>query len=393
MTHPLLLPLLACTLANAQTDEEYSANYPESGVVVITRDTDGDHTNIRAAAGGRVACTVSTDSLFTFVFQPGMQEVNGWIRIPGDCLYWYDDTDAHSADDRDYTLAGHRRRLTGSTTGYWIHNSVLRLMLLPDEPIRREPKPDAATVWQSSLLANLRPIRMERGWVKVRTLDGKYTGWVEESSIIQQALLYNTDCSCGEGYEDTMSLWYTINSAYRVNGGAGIRQFVDAMGLADPEYPFEDDCYDARNGYFHFGEEGDGHCRYEAALWNRQDGRKLFVFSFSRGGECMDYESGEWQNHEGSTYRYQIYQDGPDRHYYYEDCGYQAYLYDPVKKQLVPLQDSPFHHLPPTTDCRFYELPQVGKDIRIRQYDYTHPDAEPVYHTLKWNGMSFDYVE
>ena len=391
MKFHLLFALALSFSSLAAQEDGYSANYPESGVVVITRDTDGPVTNIRSAAGGKVACTVSTDTLFTFIFTPGMQEVNGWIRIPDNHLYWYDETDAHSAESRDYTRAGHLRKLTGSKTGYWIHNSVLRLLLFPDIPILREPRFGAEVIYHTNQLANVRPISMQQGWVKVKTIDGKFTGWVEEGSIVPQPLLYNTDCSCGEGYEDSSTLWHTFNQSYHVNGGVGICQFVDAMGLSDPEYPFEDPCYDARNGYFNFGEEGDGHIHYQAAIWNRTDGRKLFIISWSHGGSVNDYESGEFRDHDGPNFCYRLFQDGPDRSWYFLDSGYQAYLYDTQKKMLIPLETSPFRNMPATRLNRFLELPREGKDILVNEVDCTNYETEYPTHLLKWNGMSFDF--
>lgn len=213
------------------------------------------------------------------------------------------------------------------------------------------------------------------------------------------------DCGCGEGedYQNTyVEMAERIDGSFDVEGGIGIEQFVKAMPVLDEDFwQYCDYTMDKPNGFFYFGEEGDGSVSYYASYWNRNDGKKLFIFSY-----CVS----EWIMYDknsdllfGTTesvspwYRYQVIGDmDKNESLLGIDAGCRAYLYNPSSKQLEPLQDPPFNNMPESEALRVLELPRKGKDITIHEMMYDakdYNDPKTATHTLKWNGMTFDYVK
>lgn len=143
---------------------------------VYTVDDNGKFTNVRDAPKGKIVSKIST-------IEDAMMEVekptNGWWKIVGNT----------------YSTADDVKKLKGSTTGYWIHYSVLgmgtrnyggqRLAL------RKSPSAKAPAVYQFKKELTLRPIDIKGTWVKVKTLDGKHEGWIEAEWLCGNAL---TNC-------------------------------------------------------------------------------------------------------------------------------------------------------------------------------------------------------
>ena len=202
----------------------------------------------------------------------------------------------------------------------------------------------------------------------------------------------------GELFETMMQLY----APQKVEGQPNIVSFMKALPLYKQEYPWypvdgpevEEEGYepeiDTKNGYYHFMEEGSGGAGYYGAIWNRTDGKKLFILS---------YYNNDWSEHAGHTESFplqfgsQFYYFGAERYGDSEpvsflDCltGFAAYLYNPDNQMLEPLEESPFNGWGYMTTCSDIILPQKGKDVEVRMGafdDYTT-------YMFKWNGMTFD---
>ncbi len=151
-------------------------------VNVYIFDSDGPYSNVRNSPNnGRVVDRIPVDvSAMLTVERP----VNGWWRIKGNSYEALD----NGGDLKEYVLKG-------STTGYWIHNSVIgvgtrnyggeRLHL------RAEPRSDARVTFTIRSEQIVRPIDVRGSWVKVKTLDGRGTGWIEAEWLCGNSL---TNC-------------------------------------------------------------------------------------------------------------------------------------------------------------------------------------------------------
>lgn len=180
--------------------------------------------------------------------------------------------------------------------------------------------------------------------------------------------------------------WQKLQQTFNVKGGVGIEQFVKSLGNILPQY-LEPENFDKKNGYFSFFEEGDGHYGIDGCYWNRSDGKKLFILSYTQtetyASEAPDDVVSQW----GFC---NSYPDNDD-HYTIYDSGCMTYLYNDATKQLVPMAAPPFNGL--DLNCRkhyYLKLPQSGKDIAVYE---KITDEIKLSHTLKWNGKSFDFVK
>lgn len=185
--------------------------------------------------------------------------------------------------------------------------------------------------------------------------------------------------------------WSTYNKTLKVKGGAGIEQFVEAILDNKPSDWARDAEYDKRNGFFHYYEEGAGHVEYYVSYWNRKDGKKLVILSYDESdfGQKVKTQASPWGYFSSCSI------GDPDVALGDEginvETGFCAYLYDETKSQLVPLSTPPFKGFEnPVKSHYLLMLPEKGKDIRVREMK--GEIGNYVYHTLKWNGMTFDFV-
>ena len=153
-----------------------SAGVNAQSLDVFTADNNGKFTNVRNAPKGKVVDKIPTnENAMIGVEKP----TNGWWKIVGDT---YDTGDSEG-------------KLKGSTTGYWIHYSVLgtRTRNYGGQTLylRQSPSASAPVVYKFKEEIVLRPIDIKGEWVKVQTADGKFTGWIEEEWLCGNAL---TNC-------------------------------------------------------------------------------------------------------------------------------------------------------------------------------------------------------
>lgn len=143
---------------------------------VFTYDNSGKFTNVRNAPKGKVVDKIPTEVCAMIGVE---KPTNGWWKIIGDT---YD-----TGDDEG--------TLKGSTTGYWIHYSVLAMGTRnyggQTLYIRQSPSASASVVYKFKKEIQLRPMDIKGEWVKVQTTDGKYTGWIEEEWLCGNSL---TNC-------------------------------------------------------------------------------------------------------------------------------------------------------------------------------------------------------
>ncbi|MCQ2251449.1 MAG: hypothetical protein MJZ66_10120 [Bacteroidales bacterium] len=378
--------LALCTFtAMAQVENE-----PEKGFVVSVYDTDGDFTNVRNGAGGAVIDKLKTRNTYNFVLGDGISDQNGWVKIPNGVVYKYDDY----GESEGEPISHFETKLKASATGHWVHNSVLQVYSKPTGVIMHvEPNKTSAVGYEISYQIKLHPIKAKGDWLYCKTWDGKHQGWIAKDEIASQYLMYypgdrhNNSCKYITDYK---------MRPIKVNGNADIEGFVDALGLAG-EYgwggdPIIDNPFDKANGYFHHREEGDGSLEYWGAYWNRKDGKKMFLLSICDAGWCERNIPSPEMSNEWFT----VTTDGPDDMgvYGYYESGCMAYLYNPTSKKLEPMKTLPFNGMPATKEVRRFKLPQHGKDITVDQHDIRDREWERMTeHTLKFNGLTFDWVE
>ena len=148
----------------------------QNPVTVRVSDDSGTPTNIRNAPKGKVvyrlndswSCTVDIISVR-----------NGWWKITPEVEVWGDD---------EKTIP-----LKGSTTGYWIHQSVLGLGIAgdPEGCLRTTPTKGARAVKIAhSDLSELyfEPLLIKGSWIKVISKNKKYTGWIPIDRICSNPL-------------------------------------------------------------------------------------------------------------------------------------------------------------------------------------------------------------
>lgn len=140
---------------------------PADSVEVYLADDAGDYTNIRNSPGGKSIYRLEHSMPYCMrIFNP----TNGWWQIDTDLIY--------EADDYMMEVV-----LSGSTTGYWIHHTVVGVSTRNYDPmwrigLRGEPDGDSPVTHWLAPEALLHPIDVRGGWVKAVTADGKHTGWI-----------------------------------------------------------------------------------------------------------------------------------------------------------------------------------------------------------------------
>ena len=135
--------------------------------VFISDDT-GTPTNVRNTPKGEVVAKLNPTSGIMLAVE---YQKNGWWEI----------SDGNYCDpDNDFK----EEYPTGSTTGYWIHYSVLALGTRnyggQTLHLRKSPSSKAKSVYSFKEEIILRPMEIKGEWVKVQTADGKHTGWIED---------------------------------------------------------------------------------------------------------------------------------------------------------------------------------------------------------------------
>jgi len=149
-------------------------------------DDDGPFTNVRNSPnGGKVVDKIRVDISAMLTLE---KPTNGWWRIVGDSYEGFTDEENTDSDFKKYSLKG-------STTGYWIHHSVVGIGTRnyggEHLPLRAEPKKASAVTYILKEEQIVRPIDVKDGWVKVKTNDGKGQGWIEEEWLCSNPL---TNC-------------------------------------------------------------------------------------------------------------------------------------------------------------------------------------------------------
>ena len=193
-----------------------------------------------------------------------------------------------------------------------------------------------------------------------------------------------------EGETEARPMLYNeLDADFMVNGTPNIRSFVEAT-LGSLGYEFEPENYDLRNGYFQITEEGDGMFRVNAAYWNRNDGKKLFIISWDNTGvEFADKRTGECRGvkYASSPWMHFDVENAGDGYYRTEESGYLTYIFNEKTRMLELKYDiSILGNLSEFNGHRYLILPQKGKDIKVMEKD---GDGNCRYRTLRWNGMSF----
>lgn len=183
------------------------------------------------------------------------------------------------------------------------------------------------------------------------------------------------------------NLGNALNKPFKVKGGAGIVQFANAFAKVLP-IEMEAAEIDRKGGYISYCQEGDGSYNVNMCIWNRQDGKKLFVVSYrihetveggSPAGTCSKYHySGVNTN-----------SDFPQL----VNSGFRSYLYNAQTATLEPMAVFPVDELPRTGaehEAYYLNLPQKGKDIYLTM-GLNLEDTS--YHNLVWNGMGWTLAQ
>ncbi len=146
------------------------------GLGAYIDDNDGEWTNVRNAPKGKIVAKLPAKEGVMITLN---KSVDGWW-----CLY-----------DNTYWTGDGGGELTGSTTDYWLHWSVVvvgtRNYGGQKLTLRKSPSTKAAAVYSFTEEKQLHPIDMKGDWVKVRTADKKYTGWIEREWLCGNSL---TNC-------------------------------------------------------------------------------------------------------------------------------------------------------------------------------------------------------
>ena len=152
--------------------------YAQSLSVYIS-DSNGEFTNVRNAPNGKVVAKIPTSKIVVLdVTSPQ----NGWWQIDGGQV-------AYTGDDDEVV------NLKGSSTGYWIHHSVIGLDTRnyggETLRLRKSPGAKSAVVFSFKEEMHLMPLEVRGDWVKVKTADGKHIGWIETEWLCDNPL---TNC-------------------------------------------------------------------------------------------------------------------------------------------------------------------------------------------------------
>lgn len=198
-------------------------------------------------------------------------------------------------------------------------------------------------------------------------------------------------------YEKNVHIHDTFGKSLKVDGTPCIESFLKAVpSFYNKEYGwFIHPEIDNANGYASYAEEGDGKFEMNAACWKRNDSKLLVIFS---------YDLAYFNTHKANTEDFCLAGDSkfyyisaniignPKEHRFVDnDTGFAVYLYAPDTKTLEKMIEPPFNGWDIRTTNSFLVLPQNGKDIKVRDGVEFDDAKHYSYHSLKWNGMTFDY--
>lgn len=223
-------------------------------------------------------------------------------------------------------------------------------------------------------------------WLKPEIVDLCKTYYEEENGME-----YGTGPDFDASSENvTKMMADELDGNFKVTGAPNIKTFVEAT-LGKAGYEFDNDHFDIRNGYFDFFEEGDGSTWVNAAYWNRNDGKKLFIISWNIVSLIPDHlNKGKMKGVQFASspwMRFDITRESED-FFRSKDSGYLTYIYNEKTRTLEIKYDmSLLGNMPEASTHRCLILPRNGKDIKVKEENSNGVGYR--YRTLKWNGLTF----
>ena len=140
-------------------------NMDYESLAVYLWDGAGKFTNFRNKPKGDIVGKISTEEIVTLAVD---RVEKGW---------W------HVVDGQAEVLDGDTKVFNNGEA--WVHYSVLGIGTRNYDgqklTLRDNPSETAKAVFSFTDEITLRPMEMKDGWVKVMTLDGKHTGWIEDT--------------------------------------------------------------------------------------------------------------------------------------------------------------------------------------------------------------------
>ena len=135
---------------------------------VYVNDNSGSSTNIRNSPKGKVVHRIPQTTIAMLEVE---EPQNGWWRICDDSYF--------SVADGYEGLS----KLTGSRTGYWIHNSVIAVSTrnYANETLYlyQQPNVKSKKVYPIYVEMKLHPLEVRGDWVKCTTFTGNNIGWIQ----------------------------------------------------------------------------------------------------------------------------------------------------------------------------------------------------------------------
>lgn len=149
-------------------------NNADNSISVFVLDESKTPTNVRETAGGKVAGTLPINETGHIVEIDECQK--GWCSV----------IDIREAGvDKEI-------KIKSKTGELWLHHSVLafdtRNYGKQKITIRNKPQENAQTVYSFNDEKTLRLLDFNEEWVKVKTKNGKHTGWIERKWVCENPL-------------------------------------------------------------------------------------------------------------------------------------------------------------------------------------------------------------
>ena len=133
-------------------------------------------TNLRATPKGKIIKQLPSGT-YELYFQ---KVRNGWWKV----------VDIRDADETE----DYRRETLEPNRAYGIHYSVIAIGTRnyggEKLTLRAEPRAGSKAVWSFSEEISLRPMEIRGEWVKVRTIDGKHNGWIDQEWLCGNPVTY-----------------------------------------------------------------------------------------------------------------------------------------------------------------------------------------------------------